>query len=91
MHKHVYAFTYYLMNSIFPLFIKYFDNPLITFQNLNHNLQIFLFTVAFEKQLELYFFMWLKCTANNEYVCFICASLCNENSKLFRWNLLYPY
>ena len=70
MHKHVYAFTYYLMNSIFPLFIKYFDNPLITFQNLNHNLQIFLFTVAFEKQLELYFFMWLKCTANNEYVCF---------------------
>ena len=43
MHKLVYAFTYYLMNNILPLFIKYFDNPLITFQNLNHNLQTFFY------------------------------------------------
>jgi hypothetical protein len=67
MHKHVYASTYYLMNNILPYFIKYVDNPLITFQNdsvqllylnknnFNHNLQIFFCTFAFKKQLELSF------------------------------------
>jgi hypothetical protein len=68
MHKHLYAFAYYLMHNTLPLSIKYFDNPLITFQNdsvkllhlkknLNNILQIFFFTVAFEKQLELSFFL----------------------------------
>jgi hypothetical protein len=55
MHKHVYAFTYYLMNSRLPLFIKYFDNPLITFQNIKHNLQIFFFYCRFWKTTRVIF------------------------------------
>ena len=67
MHKHVYASSYYQMNNILPFFIKYVDNPLITFQNdsvqllylnknnFNHNLQKLYCTFAFEKQLELSF------------------------------------
>jgi hypothetical protein len=37
------------------LFIKYFDNPLITFQNIKHNLQIFFFYCRFWKTTRVIF------------------------------------
>ena len=70
MHKHVYSSPYYLMNNRLPFFIKYFDSPLITFQNDNFQL-LYLNKKNFNHILYRYFILLPLLKNNSSYLSFV--------------------